>query len=58
MVTGKVDVALGKVLSAAKEDQEDSDYEVYAEISREEVEKVLNEAEVFLEKVRDIAGRE
>lgn len=57
VLTGKVDVALGKALSAAKEDREDSDYEVYAEISEREVEKVLNEAEVFLRKAGEIVRK-
>jgi len=57
ILTGRVDPALGRALSAAKEDREDSDYEVYVEISREEVEKVLNEAKAFLEKTDEIVKR-
>jgi len=54
ILTGKVDTAFGKALSAAKEDREDSDYEVYVEITKGEVEKVLNEAEIFLTKAEEI----
>jgi len=57
VLTGKVDSALGKTLSAAKEDREDSDYEVYAEIDKEEAEKVLKEAQNFLRTAEDIVER-
>jgi len=55
--TGKVDSSLGKALSAAKEDREDSDYEVYSEINSEEVQKVLKEAEDFINVAGDIIER-
>jgi len=52
VLTGKVDAALGEALSAAKEDREDSDYEVYAEIDKEEAERVLKEAQNFFKNGR------
>jgi len=58
VVTGKVDSSLGKSLSAAKEDREDSDYEVYSEIKGEEVKKVLKEAENFMKIAEEIIKRE
>lgn len=57
VLTGKVDPALGRALSAAKEDREDSDYEVYTEIDKEEAEKVLREAQNFLRTAEEIVGR-
>jgi len=57
VLTGKVDAGLGRALSAAKEDREDSDYEVYAEIDEEEAERVLKEAQNFLRMAEDIVGR-
>ena len=54
VATGEVDIAFGKALSIAKEDREDSDYEVLTEISNEEAEKVLNEAEVFIKKIEEL----
>lgn len=57
VVTGKVDSSLSKALSAAKEDREDSDYEVYSEISREEVKIVLKEAEDFMKTAEEIIKR-
>lgn len=57
ILTGKVDAALGMALSAAKEDREDSDYEVYTKIGREEAEKVFKEAQNFLRKAEEIVRR-
>jgi len=54
ILTGKVDDTLGKALSVAKEDREDSDYEVYAEIDTEEAKKVIKEAKNFLRKAEEI----
>jgi hypothetical protein len=54
ILTGKVDPAFGRALSTAKEDREDSDYEIYAEIGREEARKVFREARGFLRKAEEI----
>lgn len=57
VVTGKVESSLGKALSAAKEDLEDSDYEVYSKINSKEVKKVLKEAEDFINVAEEISER-
>lgn len=57
VVTGKVDSSLSNALSAAKEDREDSDYEIHSEIDREEVKKVLKEAEDFMKIAEEIIKR-
>lgn len=57
VVTGRVDSSFGRALSVAKEDREDSDYEVYYKINSEEVKKVLKEAEDFINVAEEIIER-
>lgn len=57
VMTGEVDASLGRALSVAKEDREDSDYEVHAEISEKEAGRVLKEAEAFLGEAEEIVRK-
>src|SRR3990172_9345938 len=51
---GMVDKKFSDYLKGAKEKREQSDYEPYVPISREDAEKVLADAETFIAKVQEI----
>lgn len=40
-------------LSAAKEDREDADYSIICEITEEEAESVIEDADAFLERIEE-----
>lgn len=51
---GYVSEMLGKAFSTAKEDREYAEYDVYVEISQEEAEITINDAELFLEAIENV----
>jgi len=48
VIQGRVDERLGRSLSEAKEDREDSDYEVFVEVEEGEAKKILADARDLL----------
>ncbi|KXA88482.1 hypothetical protein AKJ57_06875 [candidate division MSBL1 archaeon SCGC-AAA259A05] len=50
----EADEKLGKSLSEAKEEREDSDYEAFVEVEEKEAEKILNDARNFLKESEKI----
>lgn len=54
VIKGRVDEELGKALSEAKEEREDSDYEVFVEVGEKEAKKILDDAGNFLKESEKI----
>lgn len=52
--TGRLEESLGKAFSIAEEDREVADYDIKIEFSKDEAEKRIEEAEEFLDKVKEI----
>jgi uncharacterized protein (UPF0332 family) len=50
---GYLDEISGRAIATAKEDREDADYGIGINITKEEAERVLNDAEEFITKVVD-----
>jgi len=48
-----VEVYYGKALRFAKEEREKSDYDALAEITEEEAESIIEDAEKFLEQIKE-----
>ena len=51
---GYISRVLGKAFSTAREDREYADYDVYVEITKEEAETTINDAEQFLEAIENV----
>lgn len=49
-----LDIYLGKALSYAEEIREDSDYGIDIPVSRETAESIVDDAELFLKKIKEI----
>jgi uncharacterized protein (UPF0332 family) len=50
---GYLDEISGRAIATAKEDREDADYGIGINITKEEAERVLNDADEFIAKVVD-----
>jgi len=57
IVEGGVDEKLGESLSEAKEEREDSDYEIFVEVEEKEAKKILDDARNFLNESEKILGK-
>jgi len=49
-----LDIYLGKALSYAEEVREDSDYSIGISVSKETAESIVNDANMFLEKIKKV----
>lgn len=56
VIEGKVDEKLGRSFSEAKEEREDSDYEVFLEMGERQARKVLADARDLLKESEAIIG--
>lgn len=50
---GFIEKMYGEALSTAKEDREDADYSLICEITKEEAEFVVGDAEMFLDRIKE-----
>jgi len=53
---GFIEKTYGRALNIAKEDREDADYSIICEITEEEAQSVIEDAERFLERIKVAIG--
>lgn len=51
---GFIERTHGRALNVAKEDREEADYSIICEITEEEAKLVINDADAFLERIKDV----
>ena len=52
--TGFIERTHGRALNVAKEDREEADYSIICEITEEEAKLVINDADAFLGRIKDV----
>jgi uncharacterized protein (UPF0332 family) len=56
--TGAIDLKYGKIINDAYENRSDSDYGLFIEFSKEEVEEMFNEMKMFIAEIKRYLNKE